>query len=246
MTGRRSTEPGPLDGWAALDPKGVLPRLVPLARGLPGIGLLERQVERAERALLSELKRIEDAPEGHRREAGAAGAAETVVATPAQMLDALLTRSMHQTPSQSLGSLVERRLSELVPDEARILAALADGSTYPLVHVHTGGVGAGSRRVLANASSVGRAAGVALPQRVPVYVNHLRQLGLVETGPEDTARGDEYDILLTEPVVRAALQEARGRMAPRIVRRTVRISDLGRELWAACRPEGGGDGSESS
>ena len=61
------------------------------------------------------------------------------------------------------------------------------------------------RRVLENASSVGRAAGVALPEYVHLYVSHLRRLGLVEPGPEDQSLKDEYDILLTEPKLRATI-----------------------------------------
>lgn len=119
MPGRGSQEQGPLDGLASVDPTGALPRLVPLARRLPGVGLLERQLERAERAFLRELERIDDAPDAAAKVESAAEAAvdagETVVTTPAQMLDALLTRSMHQTPAESLGSLIERRSTRSCP-----------------------------------------------------------------------------------------------------------------------------------
>ncbi|MGI0131065.1 MAG: Abi-alpha family protein, partial [Thermoplasmata archaeon] len=89
-----------------------------------------------------------------------------------------------------------------------------------------------------NASNVGRAAGVALPGRVPVYVTHLRQLGLADSGPEDPGLDVEYDILATETEVRLAKAEAdrRGRLPGRMVRRTLRISAFGRDLWEACRP----------
>lgn len=161
-----------------------------------------------------------------------------------EKMTALLSRSMHDTPSQSRRTLHEVLVGELVPDEARILSALSDGSSYPLVHIAGPGVGSYQRAVLENASSVGRAAGVALPDRVPVYVSHLRRLGLVEAGPEDPALRDEYDILLTEPPLRAMIASmGKGPRGARITRRTVRMSELGREFWDAARSpqDAGGD-----
>jgi hypothetical protein len=86
---------------------------------------------------------------------------------------------------------------------------------------------------------VGRAAEVQLPEATTAYVTHLRALGLVEEGPADDALAARYDILLGDPEVRGAEVKARdgGRLGARTVRRTVRLSALGRELWAACRPD---------
>jgi hypothetical protein len=74
---------------------------------------------------------------------------------------------------------------------------------------------------------------------VSIYVTHLIGLGLARAGPEDGSLGDEYEILLTEPAVRAALEDAgrSGRRSARVVRGTVRISDLGATVWAAFRPD---------
>ena len=145
---------------------------------------------------------------------------------------------MDQTPAEGFASLVDVLLESITPDEARILSALSDGSRYPVVQIGTAGIGVPQRRVLSNASSVGRAAGVALPDRTPEYLTHMQQLGLVELGPEDTGRTDEYEILLTDATVRRARleidQSGRGRM--KVTRQTVRISDLGRQLWDVVRP----------
>ena len=169
--------------------------------------------------------------------------ADVSAQTVEEKMTALLSRSMHDTPSDSRRTLHEVLVGELVPDEARILSALSDGSSYPLVHIAAPGVGSYQKLVLENASSVGRAAGVALPDRVHVYVSHLRRLGLVEAGPEDHSLKDEYDILLTEPKLRAAIASTgKGPRGARIIRRTVRMSDLGRELWEAARsPQDAGD-----
>ena len=157
--------------------------------------------------------------------------------TPAQLLDELLGASIDADSADSLEELYRSLLLRLVPDEARILAALADGTAYPMVHVQSRAQG--GRTVLSNASTVGRAAGVQVPDAVSTYVAHLRTLGLAEEGPSDDAQAVQYDILLGEPVVRDAEEEARvaGRLGARVVRRTLRISSLGRELWQACRPD---------
>jgi Abortive infection alpha len=219
------------------------------ARAIPGVRAIEAQTSAGERFLLKRIKRRLDqldpprvAP-GHSFPETAAPApdepyAATEVWRPTleQRMEALLTRSIRNTPAESRHTLHEVLISELVPDEARILSALSDGSIYPLVHIAEPGVGSYQKLVLENASSVGRAAGVALPDRVHLYVSHLRRLGLVESGPEDHSLKDEYEILLTEPKLRRTITSiGKGPRGARIIRRTVRISDLGRELWEAAR-----------
>ncbi|UTI66685.1 DUF4393 domain-containing protein [Paraconexibacter antarcticus] len=208
-----------------------------VAREIPGVRTLEAQVAEAERALVRELKRRLDGVDD--RPLAALGEAPEPASpgpppSPAETMGALLRQSMRNTPADSRRALHGTLLAEIVPDEARILSALSDGSAYPLVHVAEPGVGPFQKRVLENASSVGRAAGVALPDRTHIYVAHLRRLGLVETGPEDTSIRDEYELLLSDAAVRAAIGGiSRGPLGPRIIRQTVRLSPLGRELWDA-------------
>lgn len=219
------------------------------ARTIPGVSLIEAQASAGERFLLRQIKRRLDqidrpplAP-GHGRPIGAApasggpnAATDAWRPTIEDTMQELLARSLRNTPAESRHTLHELLVSELVPDEARILSALSDGSSYPLVHIAEPGVGSYRKVVLENASSVGRAAGVALPDRVHLYVSHLRRLGLVESGPEDHSLRDQYEILLTEPKLRETIASiGKGALGPRIIRRTVRISDLGRELWEAAR-----------
>jgi Abortive infection alpha len=221
-----------------------------VARTIPGVGLIESQASAGERLIVRQIRRRLDQVDGppltrgHSRPALSAPPAGVVnpqgdgfPPTVEEMMTALLTRSVHDSPTESRRTLHEVLVSELVPDEARILAALSDGSSYPLVHIAAPGVGTYQKLVLENASSVGRAAGVALPDRVHLYVSHLRRLGLVDIGPEDHSLKDEYEILLTEPNLRAVIASiGKGPRGARIIRRTVRMSDLGRELWGAARP----------
>ena len=61
----------------------------------------------------------------------------------------------------------------------------------------------------------------------------------MEPGPRIIRSKDQYDILLTEPKLQSDDRiDRRGALGARIIRRTVRISDLGRELWEAAHVRG--------
>lgn len=228
----------------------LISELMKAVRLVPGVSFAEREFAGVERVVLREFRRrFESVAEDHHPVAGASASgrglngsspAPSEAQTLAEAMERMLRRSMDQTPSDSRRSLFEHLVRELVPDEARILAALADGSSYPLLDVAVAPLGKAGRVVLRNASNVGRAAGVAAPSLVPTYVTHLLQLGLAETAEEDSALHDEYQILLTEAEVKDAHAEAakaawRG---ARIVRGTLQISALGRDFWAACQFDG--------
>lgn len=156
--------------------------------------------------------------------------------SPNAVLRTLLDRSMYSSPDTSRDALYLHLLNAMVPDEARILAALSDGSAYPVIHIAEPGTGGTPVFALKNASTVGRSAGVSLPRHTPLYLTRMLHLGLVRLGPEASSISDEYEMLLTDSVVNIALATARrGVRAARVVRRTVRISDLGQELWEAAK-----------
>jgi len=207
----------------------------------PPLGPLLSAWSRVEAALPRELKTRLDrldveesgvgSPPGRSRRIG-----ELTRRSPAQLLDDLLGASASADGAESRTELYRSLLLRLVPDEARILVTLSDGTAYPLLHVLVRANG--GRVVLANASTVGRDAEVRLPEATSTYVSHLRSMGLAEECPADDALDASYDELLADPTVRAAEQEARtvSRLGARLVRRTLRLSALGGELWRACRP----------
>jgi hypothetical protein len=157
--------------------------------------------------------------------------------TLATTMEALLQRSFELRATSGCQELYERLLGQLVADEARILAALSDGSGAPLVHVRSRGRG---RLLLENASLIGRTAALTLPRMTPVYIGRLRRLELVEVGPQATALNVDYEVLLAERGVRLALKAGElGKLPARVERRTLRLAPLGRELWAACQPAAG-------
>lgn len=150
-------------------------------------------------------------------------------------LGRLLDRALEQTTKAGRQELFHKILDQIVPDEARIIGALSDGSCSPLLHVHMRTrAGMLGEAVLENMCLIGRSANLALPHLTPRYVSHLMTLGLVETGPEDPSLKTEYEILGADPgVLRAMRQAARGPLPARIEKQTLRLSALGLELWDA-------------
>lgn len=202
----------------------------PLANAvLPKLADAERLAVRTLRAHLAEL----DPP----RKDPTVGPVHEQPASPTDVLRSLLDRSMYNTPDSSRNTLYLGLLQDLVPDEARILAALSDGSAYPVIDVAEPTIGTSTAIVLANASTVGRAAGVSLPQHTPLYLSRLILAGLAAIGPEgDDKMYDEYEMLLTDAAVNLALAQARrGVRSARVIRRTVRITALGQEMWDAAK-----------
>lgn len=211
------------------------------ASRLPGGEAAQRQFRKAEKAVLDEVRRRLDAEETftERLIGESPAVVDGQVDAVRSALAELLRMSTELDRKAGREYLFLSIVRQLVPDEARILAALSDGSVYALVHVAgRSALGGPQRIVLRNASSVGRAAGVMLPDLVPNYVTRLESLGVVEVGPEDPALGVQYDILLTEDRVRAAEEEVRTvrKLTPRYARRTLRLSTLGEQFWAAADP----------
>lgn len=208
------------------DPFGLVARAAAVARtGLKVAGWAEEQAMAVLRSRL----------EGDKAPAELEGPRPTVAASLDEKMRSLLDRALDQSTGGGQSELFHRIIDQLVPDEARILSALSDGSSAPLVTIRartsTGGPG---RIVLANASLVGRTANVALPHMTPSYITHLLTLGLVEFGAEDPAMKQDYEILMSESYILKAIKAAsRGPLPARIDKRTVQITALGRSLWEA-------------
>lgn len=233
-----------------------------LARRLPGATAVESELGQLERSVLTGLRRrldsVDPLDDGHGtvpygpepapvREPVRWDAAPPRQTEPLRVAMAdLLMRSLEQSGKRAREYLYLALLRQLVPDEARILSALADGSAYPVVHVDCRTGMSGSRRVLSHASTVGRAAGVAVPASVPRYLSRLLHLDLVELGEPDPDLTVQYDILLTDRTLRDAEETARREGRPRFVRASVRISPLGRDLWDACHPREDADAGEGA
>ena len=198
------------------------------ARGIEFVGAVVEGAEREVfRYLRYRLDEIASATAPHRQ--------DVAMVSASALMAELLERSVMQDTKSSKADWHAAVLSQLVPDEARVIAALAEASApVPLLHVLPR---SGHGRLLENASLIGRTAALTLPAMTPVYVTHLRALGLVETGPEDKDNPKVYELLLADKAVRAALKEGEmGKLPARVLRRTLMLSQRGRELWDSTRP----------
>jgi hypothetical protein len=218
-----------------------------IAKQLPGVALVEQQAQRLGEAATAELRRLLDVPQQLFTPAGGEDArvmmlvqnASTDPAPLRTAMSELLSRSSETGAGRSREYLYGTIVSQLVPDEARILAAMADGKSFAAVDVAARHVGrAASRTVLSNASTVGTVAKVSPARNVATYLTRLHSFGLVEFGPAADELNAEYDQLAIDD----AVQEARVRIekgklgSVRIVRKTVALSALGRDFWSACAP----------
>lgn len=230
-----------------------------IARQLPGARTLEREAQRLQEYALGELRRVLELPgtvrdslpgfsglpgfsamisRDEQRAVALIEDTEPGESALRAAMSELLARSADADPASSNEYLFGTIISQLVPDEARVVAALATGARYAAVDVLARRRGRGEAAVLlANASTVGRAAGLAHLEQVPIYLTRLHGFGLIEFGPADDSLASEYDLLAGDPAVRAALGSATGRGAARSVRKQVRLSRLGERFWAACAPE---------
>ena len=218
-----------------------------LARQLPGMNVVEQQANRLRQAASAELLRLLEVPQQY---FGTAAPEEQRVMMLVQGADSdpaplrtamteLLTRSGDTTAGRSKEYLFGTIVSQLVPDEARVLAALAEGKRYATVDVVAKHVGRSTARtVFINASLIGAAAGITPSRNVATYLARLERFGLVEFGPAADELGEEYDKLAVDGAVQdARAQIERNKMgSAKLIRKSVALSSLGIEFWAACAP----------
>lgn len=147
----------------------------------------------------------------------------------------LLERSSSLDSAAGAHPAFDRILTQLAPDEARILALLARDGAQPAVDVRTWRpLGVGSRIVAPGLSMIGRHAGCMHPEQVPAYLANLYRLGLIWFS-RDPVQGalSRYQVLEAQPEVLAARGEA-GRA--QIVRRSIRLTPFGAQFCALCLP----------
>ena len=221
-----------------------------VARQLPGARTLEREAQRLQNVALSEARRLLQIPQtlpgmGNRstspeeqRTIDYIRTADAGSAPLRSAMSELLERSVEASRTDSREYLYGTIISQLVPDEARILAALADGAGFAAIDVVQKQRRGKARVLLANASAVGRQAGLVAPDNTPTYLTRLHGFGLVEFGPEDESLTVQYDILTTDATVQDARKtvEPRRRNGVRLVRKTLRLSPFGKQFWAASDP----------
>jgi hypothetical protein len=127
----------------------------------------------------------------------------------------------------------ERILSELAPDEARVLRLLLLDGPQPAVDVRTGGpLGLlKSRLVAPGISMIGARAGCRYVDRVPSYLNNLFRLGLVWFSRETLRDHLRYQVLEAQPEVLDAIHSVG---QAKVVRRSIHLTPFGEDFCRTC------------
>ncbi len=148
--------------------------------------------------------------------------------------EALLTRSSRLEEAGDAHPAYSRILSELSPDEARILRLLAADGPQAAVDVRTWRpLNIGSHTVAPGLSMIGLHAGVMHAGRVPAYLSNLFRLGLIWFSRDQLPDTSAYQVLEAQPDVIAAIR-ATGRS--RVVRRSIHLTPFGGHFCQFCLP----------
>ena len=152
----------------------------------------------------------------------------------------LLRQSADVAYEEQAHPAYRRILSELAPDEGRILRFLSREGPQPAVDVRTARVPMmNSELVAPGLSMIGAGAGVRYLDRVPAYLNNLYRLGLIWFSRESLPDPLSYQVLEAQPEVGEALDKA-GR-GGKTVRRSIHLTPFGEDFCRVCLPADGED-----
>jgi hypothetical protein len=174
---------------------------------------------------------------GQARPGPSRGARPGQAATLAELREmgaALLAESADVTAPQDAGHPAYARiLSELTPDEARILRLLCQSGPQPAVDVRTyRPLGIGSELVADGLNMIAENAGLRRMDRIHPYLTNLNRQGLIDFSKEKVEDPGRYQLIEAQPSVAAARASA-GR-APRLVYRSIRLTTFGRGFCHDC------------
>jgi hypothetical protein len=151
----------------------------------------------------------------------------------------LLRRSADVDYEDETHPAYARILSELAPDEGRILRLLTEQGPQPSIDVRTVGlVVVGSELVAPGLTMIGAEAGCRHVDRVNAYLNNLSRLGLIWFSREPVSDSLRYQVLEAQPEVLEAMRKAgRGKT----VRRSIELTPFGQDFCDVCLPTGTGE-----
>lgn len=131
-----------------------------------------------------------------------------------------------------------RILTEITPDEARMLRYLYLEGPQPAVDVRTfRPFGIGSVLVAGGMNMIAEYAGCRNPDRAHPYLTNLARLGLVDFSKEQVSNPNRYQVIEAQPKVAEAIKRA-GRF-PKIVHRSIQLTEFGEEFVRTCLPLNG-------
>jgi hypothetical protein len=127
-----------------------------------------------------------------------------------------------------------RILTELAPDEGRILRLLATDGAQPSVDVRSVNlIGVGSDLVEGGLNMIGAQSGALHRERVPQYLNNLERLGLVWFSREPIDDAIVYQVLEAQPEVMDAIKR---NSRAKVIQRSIHLTPFGKDFCEVCLP----------
>ena len=128
-----------------------------------------------------------------------------------------------------------RILSELAPDEARILRFLYLDGPQPTLDVRTGrALSPGTQRIEMGLNLIGEEAALNSPDRTAHYLTNLSRLGLIGFTTEPLDNPARYQLLEAQPRARALLSRSRPRAKIRYC--SIVLTGFGGDFVGCCLP----------
>ena len=145
----------------------------------------------------------------------------------------LLSRSRDVWSTDQGHPAYERILTEMAPDEARIMLLLIKSGPQPSVDVRTGGpIGLVSSQLIApGLTMIGPRSGARYLDQVPSYLNNLHRLGLIWFSREALSDPEEYQVLEAQPDVLGAMHSVK---FAKVIRRSIHLTPFGEDFVKQC------------
>jgi hypothetical protein len=146
----------------------------------------------------------------------------------------LLKAAARIEPDDRAHPAYARILTELAPDEGRILRLLATKGAQPAVDVRAANlIGVGSQLVSGGMNMIGPEAGCQHRDRIPAYLNNLERLGLVWFSREPIEDPVAYQVLEAQPEVLEAMHSV---SRAKTVQRSIHMTPFGEDFCRVCLP----------
>jgi Abortive infection alpha len=127
-----------------------------------------------------------------------------------------------------------RILTEIVPDEGRMLRLLATAGSQPLVDVRAGNlIGPGSQLIAPGLNMIGAQAGLRHRDRVAAYLGNLFRLGLIAFSEAPVEDPIAYQVLEAQPEVLTCIKQT---TRARTAHRSVVLTAFGVDFCHVCLP----------
>lgn len=148
---------------------------------------------------------------------------------------ALLRRSASLVGSTEEHPAYARILTEIAPDEARILRFLHLEGPQPSVDVRTGRpLGIGSQLIAGGMNMIAVQSGCRNPERIHPYLTNLNRLGMVQFSKEQVNDPTRYQLVEAQPSLAETIKKAG--FAAKLVHRSIGLTGFGEEFCRMCLP----------